>query len=632
MFDAVRNNKRIVQVFLALITLPFAFWGVESYVSNSGMGNDVAVVGDRKITAQEYQQALREQEDQLRKALGDNFNKAMLDTPSARFAMLDQLINQRLLLIEAQKNHIVASDDLLRSFIADIPALQEGGKFSMARYEELLRAQGMSQQGFEQQLRQDLTLRQLAGAVGDTSILAQTSANALLSAMAEKRTVQETLFLPAAFAAQVKLSDEEVKKYYEAYPLEFQEPEQARAEYVVLSLSEMKNQVKVSDAEIKALFDQRKDLYQQPEERRARHILISAEKANTDARTKAKAKAADLLLQAKAKPSDFGKLAKQHSQDPGSAASDGDLGFFARGMMVKPFEDTAFSLKEDEISDLVETDFGYHIIQLTGVKAAKGKALEEVRAEVEAEIKQQSAQKRYAEAVDSFTNMVYEQSDSLKPVADKFQLAIQQSSWLIKGVPALPGSPLANPKLATALFSADAVKNKRNTEAVEIASNTLVAARVLEHKPTIQKPFASVMPLIRDRLLMKEASALAVKAGEAKLSELKTGKATEEPNWAIAQAVGRTAPGTLARESIKAVFHLPSTKLPGYTGITLPAGGYALYKLNSVDTSAKLEENIAKGIRNEMAEVISREEMSAYLLSLREKYKVEVNKAAMELK
>jgi peptidyl-prolyl cis-trans isomerase D len=630
MFDAVRNNKRIVQGFLALIVLPFAFWGVDSYVRNSGAGNHVAAVGDGKITANEFQQALREQEDELRQALGPNFDRSMLDTPAARQALLEQLVNQRVLLLEARKLNIIVSDEMLREFIMTrIPSFQKNGAFSKELYEELLRNRGMSPAGFDYDLRQRLVLQQIAAPIGETSILARSTTQSMITAMAEKRTVQESTLLPAAFVAQVKIADEDVKKYYETNPAEFQEPEQVRAEYVVLSQDNLKAQTNVPEAEVKAWYEKNKDRYMQAEQRRASHILIAADKTNAEARKKARATAEQVLAQVKAAPADFAKLAKQHSQDPGSAANGGDLGFFSRGMMVKPFEDTVFSLKEKEISPVIETDFGFHIIQLTGINPGKGRSFEQVRGEIESELKGQAAHKQYAEAAEAFSNMVYEQPDSLKPVAEKFKLTAQQSGWLVKGAPA-PG-PLGHPKLTAALFSDDAVRNKRNTETVEIAPSTVAAARIVEHKPAAQKPFDSVKASIRDRLVKKEASTLATQAGEAKLADLKAGKEAGA-TWGATQAVGRTAPGTLGMEALKAVFHVPAGKLPAYAGAKLPGGGYALYKVVSVDASGKLEENVAQAIRSEMAEVSAREEMSAYLASLREKYKVEINKAALESK
>lgn len=628
MFDAVRNNKRIVQGILAVIALSFAFFGIDSYVRDTGTGADLAKVGDSRITMREYQEALRDQQDALKRNLREQYDPALLESPAARKAILEQLVNQRLLLVEAQARKITVTDQALRDFIASIPVLQENGKFSFARYEALLREQNMSQTGFEYQLRQDLILRQISSSFGESALVSNTTASALQASMAEKRTVQEFRLNPEVFLSQAKISDEDIRKEYEANQKAFEEPEQARVEYVVLSLDAIKAKVSVSEAESRARFDSQKERYQQGEERRASHILLAAEKSNADARTKARAKADELLVQLRAKPADFGRLAKQHSQDPGSAANDGDLGFFGKGSMVKPFEDAVFALKEKEISAVVESDFGFHIIQLTGIHPAKGRAFSEVRGEIEAELKAQSAQKQYAEAAETFSNLVYEQSDSLKGAVEKFGLPIQQTSWLIKGAPVPPGSPFANAKLLKAIFSDDAVKNKRNTEAVEIAPNTLAAARIVEHKPAALRPFDSVKGAILVRLQRKEAGALAVKAGEARLAELKAGK--DAVVWTAPQTVARAAPGQLSAESIKAVFAVSSKTLPGYAGTASRAGGYALYRVNAVDSTATLPPQVAASLNQELTSVQANEEMSVFLASLRAKHKVETNLSALE--
>ena len=631
MFDAVRNNKRIVQVFLALITLPFAFWGVDSYVRSSGAGDDLAQVGDLKVTSNEFQQAMRDQQEQMKQAMGPNFNPAMLQTPAARRAMLEQIINQKLLMQEAVKRHIVISDATLSEFIAKAPPFQVDGKFSLDRYRAFVQSQGKSEQGFEYELRQDLILRQLAGAVGESSILAKASTDLVKGVMAEKRTVQEYRLAPDAFLASAKVGEDELQKYYEANRKEFEVPEQVRLEYVTLSMDGVKAQIKVSDADVKARYEGQKERYMAPEERRASHILISADKGNADARQKAKAKAEELLATVKAKPADFGKLAKENSQDPGSAAQNGDLGFFGKGMMVKPFEDAVFALKQGDISGVVESDFGYHIIQLTGTKAAQGRGFEEVRAEIEADLKQQAAQKAYAEAAESFANTVYEQADSLKPVVEKFKLTVEQSNWIIKGAPVQPGSPFANPKLAGAVFSDDVTKNKRNTEAVEVKQNTLVAARALEHKPAALKPLESVKQALQDKLLRKQASEAAVKAGETKLAELQQGK-DAGVTWTAAQTVSRMAPQGLGQGAMKVVFAASSKSLPAYVGSALPAGGYAVYKLTAVDRNAVVDGQMAGLLEREVREAVGQEEMNAYLNALRAKYKVEVNPVQLEAK
>lgn len=632
MFDAVRNNKRIVQIFLALITLPFALWGVDSYVRNTGAGSDVAAVGDSKITQQEYSRAWREQLDQMRNALGPNFDPARFDTPEARKIMLDQLINRRLMLLEAGRLHLAVDNGQLRDVIARVPSLQENGQFSMARYEAMLRAQGYSQASFEAQLRQDLTLQQLSLPIGEAAIASSIGTDALLTALNETRSVAEIRFPPEAHIAQVKLSDDDLMKYYEASRKEFEEPEQVRVEFVTLNTDALKQQITVTPEQAKAWYEKNLTRYKQDEERRASHILITAESsAGDDVKAKAKAKAEDILKQVKANPGDFAKLAKQHSQDPGSAEKGGDLGFFGRGMMVKPFEDAAFALKEGEASDIVQSDFGFHIIRLTGIKPMKQKPFEEVRGEIEAELKQQEVQRKYAEAAETFANMVYEQSDSLTPVAERYKLSIEQGGWIVRGAPGKPGTPFANPRLLSALFGDDAIKNKRNTEAVEIAPNTIVAARVVEHKPVALRPFDAVKNEIRDRLTRAEASKLAFKAGEAKLTELAAGKDAGVV-FATTKAVSRLAPADVPQVAVAAIFKTDSSKLPAFAGVAHPAGGYALYKIISVKPGAKLDERQTTALRGEYANALAQEEFNAYVATLKGRYKVEVNLAALETK
>ncbi|MFZ2855453.1 MAG: SurA N-terminal domain-containing protein [Rhodocyclaceae bacterium] len=631
MFDAVRNNKKIVRIFLALITLPFAFWGVDSYMKNAGAGSDLAKVGDSTINAQQFQQAWREQQDRMRQSLGPNFKPETMDTPEARLAVLNSLVDQRLLLQEAAKGRLGASDDLLREIISKIPSLQENGQFSMARYEAALRAQGMSQPQFESQLRQDLILQQLVGAVGDTGIVSNTTAEAMLRIQSEERQVAELRIAPEQFADQVKIGAAAVQKYYEENQKQFEVPEQARAEYVVLSLDSLLAQISVGDAEIKAWYDAHKDRYQQAEERRASHILVMT---NGDAdKAKAKSKAEEILAEVQKSPAKFAELAKQHSQDPGSASKGGDLGFFGAGMMVKAFEDTAFKQKEGEISELVQSEFGYHIIKLTGIKPGKQRSIEEVRPEIEGELKRQAASRKFAEAAEAFTNMVYEQSDSLQPVVDKFKLKIQQSNWLPKKPSpqvAMALGPIASEKVLVSLFSDDSLKNKRNTEAVEVAPNTLLAARMLEHKPAAVKSLDSVKADIEARLKAQEAASLAKKAGEAKLAELQKGS-EDKAGWALVKSVSRLQGRQVPPAAMQAIFKADVQKLPAYVGVEA-SGNYMLYKIMKVSQPEKVDENKRKVLQRDYSTMAAQEDFAAYLAGLRARSKIEINKAALETK
>jgi len=635
MFDAVRNNKRIVQVFLALITLPFAFWGVDSYVRSAGPGNDVAAVGESKISLQQFQQSWREQMDRARQQMGPSFRQETFDTPEMRLAVANSLVDQRLLLLEANKGRLGVSNALLVEIISTMPSLQVDGKFSKARYEAALAAQGMSPEQFEARLRQDMIMQQLVGAIGDTGIVSSVSAEMMLRIQSEERQVAEIRITPEQFASEVKLEADAAKKFYDGNQKQFETPELVRAEYVVLSLDGLLSQVAVSDAEVKAWYEAHLSRYQQQEERRASHILITLAAGASDAeKAKAKAKAEEVLKDVQRNPTKFAELARQHSQDPGSAANGGDLGFFGRGMMVKPFEEAVFKQKQGELSGLVQSDFGFHIIKVTGIKEGKQKKLDEVRAEIEGELKRQGAQKRYAEAAEAFTNMVYEQSDSLAPVVEKFKLKLQQSPLLPRQVPqqALASlGPLGNEKLLAALFTEDAVKNKRNTDTVEVAQSTLVAARVLEHKPASVRPFESVRADIETMLKAKEATAAARKKGEDRLAELKGGQ--DRINWALVKNVSRLQGKQVTAPALQAIFRADVSKLPAYTGVELPNnGGYALYKILAVKPLATVDADKRRVLQRDYENMTAQEDFTAYLTGLRQRYKVEINKAVLENK
>ena len=632
MFDYVRNNKRIVQVFLALIALPFAFWGVESYVRNAGTGGDVASVGGSKISQQELLQALRDQQARMRQQLGREIPAEMLDSPEIRRSVLDSLVNQRLMALHAAKSRVFVSDAQLGATIQSIPAFQESGKFSRQLYDAYVGSQNMSQAQFEQRLRQDLSLQQTLSAVREGRLAAREGGNRWIAALQEEREVSEFTFKPEQFAAQVKPSAEALQAYYEANRKAFETPEQVRAEYLTLSQDQLAAQIAVSDAEISNWYQSQVDRYKQGEERRASHILLLAGKDASATEVKAaQAKAEDLLQQLKKSPAEFAKLAKQHSQDPGSAEKGGDLNWFGRGMMVKPFEEAAFALKENDLSGVVRSDFGFHIIKLTGIKAERARPLQEVRAEIAEELKRQGAAKKYAELAEAFGNTVYEQADSLKPAADKFKLPVQQGPWITKGGNA--AQPFGNQKLNAALFSVDAIKNQRNTDAVEVAPKMLVAARVLEHKPAALQPLEAVKADIEQRLVREEALKLAQKEGEAALAKLLKGESVSLA-WGAPRGISRVSAPGLPATAVRAVFAASVAKLPAYAGGASPAGGFVLYRIGQVKPFvAGAEDNArTKSLREQYANILADEDFSAWLAALRLRYPVEINKAVLESK
>jgi peptidyl-prolyl cis-trans isomerase D len=630
MFNLVRNNKRLVQVLLALITLPFAFWGIDSYRRASSAVPELAEVAGQKITLQEFAQAQRDQQERMRSLLGRNFDASLFDTPEQRAELLDSLIQQRLLAVKAVKSNLVVSDEHLREIITGLPAFQENGRFSKERYDALLRAQGMSDVMFEARLRRDAELQQLNGAVADSSLVANTQVARMLAIQGEQREVSEVVLSHEQFAGEVKLAADAVKAYYDAHLAEFQLPEQVRADYVVLSADALAALETVSEAELHAWYD-------------------SNVRAKFEERAAARKKAEDVLAQLRAAPDKFADLAKQYSQDPGSKDKGGDLGFFARGAMVKPFEEAVFNLKQGQISGIVETDFGFHIIKLTGIKPAKDGEPEErqashilinapaaakdfaaMRADIEKDLKKQRVGKKFAEAAETFTNLAYEQPDSLQPIADKFKLKIQQSGWLTRKAGAAAGV-LSNQKLLDALFSPDSLKSKHNTEVVDGGQDTLLVARVLEYKPAAVRPLDEVKAEITKRLVDQESMALAVKRGAAKFAELQQGK-DAGLTWGPARTVGRDGKPTVHPDALKAIFRADTSKLPVYLGVELRDRGYGLYRISRVIGAPPADAASEKSERDQLARQAAQQDSAAYLASLRSGAKIEINRANLEKK
>lgn len=635
MLERIRNNKKIVQIFLVLITLPFAFWGVESYVRNAESSAEVASVDGNKIYMQDLQAALREQQERLRPQLGAQFDPAIFNTPQMRRAVLDSLVNQRLLARHSTAVNLSVSDAELIRFISNIPALQDGGKFSSERYAALVAGQGMSKEAFEARLRQDLATQQLLLPIGEAGIPGQTSASRWMLGQLEQREIAELRLLPEAYVAQVKILPEAITAYYEANRKKFEVPEQLRAEYITLTQDALLEPTSVSAEDIKARYQSRLDSFKTAETRRASHILIGVKNDAPEAERKAgQAKAAALLAQLQKAPGDFARLAKESSQDPGSAAKGGDLDWFGRGMMVKPFEDAAFALKEGQTSALVQSDFGFHIIRITGIRPERVKPLDEVQAEITTELKREWVTKKYAEVAEAFGNTVYEQADSLKPAAEKWKLPIRQSEWMVnvtKTGGKLP-PPFNNAKLATSLFGDDAIKNKRNSEAVEISPGNMVAARVLEHIPASLQPLESVRTAIEKRLIRDEALKLASQDGEEKLARLKKGEAADL-KWSPSRSISRVAAQGMPPELLRTVFKADATTLPTHAGGELAGNGYVLFKISAVKpVEVGASDPRTKALSQQYARMVAEEEFSAWLATLREKYKVVVSNTQMESK
>jgi len=629
MFDLVHRRKRLVQIILALITLPFAFFGVDYYFRGGSSVTEVARIGGERITQAEFAESIREQQDRMRQAMGRNYDPAMFDNPEVRYSVLQQLIGQKVLAEQARQGRFRVSDAQLAQFISELPPFQVDGKFSKTRYEQLLAGQGMTPLSFEQRLRSDLILAPLQEPVSAANIVARTNVERYLELLDQQREVETAVIATDAYLKEVKIDDAAVKAFYDANPTAFQVPEQAVIEYVMLTQDAIASQASVDAAEVKKQYDDNLKRYTRPEERQASHILIAVKPDASDAdKAAAKAKAETLAAQARKNPEKFGELAKQNSQDPGSAVQGGDLGSFARdGSMVKPFEDAVFAAKQGDVVGPVQTDFGWHVIKVTGVSPGKTLSFDEAKAQIEMELKKQKASRKFAETSEQFQNLVYEQAESLQPVAKTLNLQVQTTPPITRAQVQALG--LGNAKFAQAVFSPESLQAKRNTEAIEVGPNVLMAARVVEYKPATPRPFDEVKAEIRRQLERKAASELAQAAGKEKLAALEGGKnAAVSFGKPVTLTRNQAQPG-VPPDALARVFQADPTKLPAYVGVPSPAG-YSIYKVTKVTSPPPADAAQLAAFNSRMGDQIGHEMFNAYLASLKGKAEVKINQANLE--
>ncbi len=627
MFDMVRKHTKILMGVMFLLIIPsFVLLGVDGYNRSGQSEKAVARVAGHDITQSQWDAAHQVQSDRLR-AASPNLDARLLDSPEARYATLQQLVRQRVLATVAQDAKLLTSDARLARFLQEDPSIaslrKPDGKLDMDRYRQLAASQGFTPQGFENSVRQDISLQQVEAGLQVSALVSPSVADLSLNAFFEKRAVEVIRFQAADYAAKVKPSDDALLAFYKSNQALFQAPEQANIEYVVLDLEQVKNAIQIPEADLKSFYDQNADRLSGTQERRASHILINAPKSASEAdRQKAKVRAQAVLQEVRAAPESFAQVAKKNSQDTGSAANGGDLDYFGRGAMVKPFEDAVFAMKKGDISEVVESDFGYHVITLTDIKLPKHKTFEELRPSIEADLKTQQARRKFAEVAEQFTNMVYEQSDSLKPVAEKLKLKLQSADRV--GRKPAPGSAgvLASEKFLSALFSSDALEKKHNTAAVETGSNQLVAGRVVKYKPAHTLSMQEVQTQVRERMVAKAAAEMAGKDGAAKLAQWSA--APEQAPKGVELLVSRDQREKLETELLNAALRADTKKLPAWVGVDLSAGGYAVIRVNKVVARNEAEQASAKTDREQYTQMWTAAEVQAYFTLLRNQLKVEM--------
>lgn len=626
MFEFVRTHTKLLQFILVLLIFPsFVFFGIQGYSRfGEGAGGTVAKVDGHNISQAEWDQAHARQVERMRRQM-PTIDVKLFDNPAAKQETLEALVRERVLLSAAVKQNLLAGDERLQRQFVEDPQFAQLRNADGSVNQAILAAQGLTSQTFVAQLRQELGMQQVLRGVSGTALASNGVADRALDALLQRRQVSLARFDAKTYAAKMQPTDAQIEAYYKGHESEFSAPEQATIDYVVLDVDTIKKGITVSEDDARKYYTENASRYTVAEERRARHILIAADKdAAADVKQKAKARAEALLAEVRKQPGSFAELAKKNSADAGSAAQGGDLDFSARGGMVaKALEDAVFAMKVGEIGELVTSEFGYHVVKLEAVRGGDKKPFEAVRAEIDDEIRKQLAGKRWAEAAEQFTNTVYEQADSLQPVIDKLKLEKRSATVRRQPAPGATGA-LASTKLLDAVFSNDAVRNKRNTDAVEVGPNQLASARIVQHQPARTLPLAEVRDRVRERVIAVEAGAAARKDGEARLAQLRQSGQGDLPEKLT---VSRVEAQQLPTRVLDSVLQLDGSKLPVYTGVDLGELGYVVARLDAVlPRETPAEET--KRLRDQYAQAWTSAETRAYLDALKQRHKAELSAPA----
>ena len=622
MLEAIREHSKgwLAKLILALITVPFALWGIDSYLHQAGSNVTVAKVGGQSITMQEYSNALQTLRSQLQ-AEG-KVDPATLEDPKLKQSVLDKLIITHLLNAEVNRAKFILSDEQLAKYITQLPEFQQDGHFSQEVYDKLLAQNRLSPSQFEARIRGQLLTQEVREGIAGLAYLPNGVAEQALKVENQQREVSVAEIKTKDFVAQTKVTPEEVKAYYDKNHDKFRMPEQVKLEFVLMSANTLIPGMQVNDDEMKKFYAENASKFQGDEQRRASHILISfGVSATAQAKQEARKKAEEVLAEVRKNPKNFEALAKKYSQDPGSAEKGGDLGVFGRGAMVKPFEDAVFSMSPGAVSDLVESEFGYHIIKLTEIKG-QAQTYDDVKPQIRAELMYQKSLSKFSEQAENFSNMVYEQSSSLQPAAKAFGLQVQTTGWMSHEEGA---KFFKNDRLMNLVFTNEVLKERRNTEAIEVTANSLLSARVVDYKPAAPRTFSEVSAGIEDYLKQELAAKLAIQKGESDLAILRQAKEVPALEWIPSVMADRKNAQGLTDLVMTEAFKMDAGKLPAYSGVANSNKGYLLVKVSKVESVLPAEDSDKQAKKIELQSALSLEYVSAYIKSLKEKAKITVN-------
>ncbi len=543
MLQTIRDRAQgwIAWAIVALISIPFALWGIQSYL---GVGGEpiAAKVNGVEIPARDLDRRVQQAGIELRERLGAAYDPTLFNAAQLRTEVLDDMIREILLLDVTRRLGLRVSDQEIQIQILSEPAFQRDGRFDRESYERLLQLQGLTPVMFEAQLRQQMTGTQLIRAVAASEFATREELAQYQRLAEQKRELAYARFPVADFKTDAPPDEAAITAYYEANPARFQTPEQVKLAYLVLDASALASKAEIPDEELRQSYDADQTRFSQPERRQVRHLLLTVPEDADDAAANQVLADITAIRERLVAGESFEELAKTQSKDPGSAAKGGDLGIIDKGVMVPAFEQAAFALPVGEISEPVRTRFGYHLIEVTEIVPAQIKPFDEVREQLRAELAKQRSDAQFYELAERLSTIIYESPDSLEPAAQALGLTIQQSDWISReggeGI-------LSQPKVTAAAFSDEVMTQGSNSDLIEPERDQLqaVVLRVIDHRAESVRPLAEVRDEIQAELSEQSARTAAVAAAESAAAKLRDGA-----DWSVVlESIKPEEPGLVDR-------------------------------------------------------------------------------------
>ena len=618
MLEQIRNRTQttFAKVILVIIIIPFALFGIDSYLSSVGNVIHIASVNEELITAKSLQEA----ENQFKARQDESTDPKMFESVEFKKAVLDQLITTKLINQEIKNSGFYISNSQVGTYIAGMREFQKNGKFSQDQYDEILKINNLSPKKFDDKIKSDLGTQQVKDSLRKLSFVPKDKIQDLVNLAYQKRGVSIYELKQDDFKDKIDLSDSALKKVYEESKSSFMRPDQVKIKFIIYSVAGIVPNIKVANKEVKDYFTNNINRYQTDQQRRAKHILFTVRADLTDSQVKEIAnKAQNVLNEIKKNPKSFKKNAKEYSQDTESSKNGGDLGFFSRGDMTKVFEDTVFSMSKNQISELIKTEFGFHIVMLTDIKGEEVK-FESVKNQIKGELIFNKALGEFGSNAEDFSNTVYEQSESLQQAATKFSLKIEDSEWLsFESAKKF----FNNEAFAQAIFDKYAIDEKKNIAAIEASPNNLVAARVVDFRPSTAKSFEEVKVSIKEFLIEAESQKLLLAAGAKLIKDVKSKERAVD--WIDQLEVDRIDRKGLSDPIINAIFKMDDRKLPEYTGLYDSRGEFIVIQLNKVTTETVEDKDSIDTYYNEYISMIQEEIDFSFISDLKAKADIDIN-------